>query len=133
MITEQDVKDLNYGDVVELDHPDFMGNPIIGRVYDDGHGNKVIGSYYLATHGGSNSRPGEHWSRGSVKVIEKAPVPLYVNDSRTVPRLGDVALFDGDVGYYLSSSWYNKTGNFLARKVERGILLVDGETRQAIA
>lgn len=101
MITSNELKALQVGDKVELSHPDWKGESIIGRVYDNGYCNRCVGGYHLVDSGETNYAPSDYWCNGTIKVIEKAPSPYYVNSDKVAPTKGDIATTNGKLNQAL--------------------------------
>lgn len=132
MIDRTLIDSLNEGDIVSLEHPDWKGNPIQGRVYDYGTGPSV-GGYVLRWMGNSVT---DYWYSGTIALIEKAPEPYYNNHSRTAPVEGDIAIDDDDLGQFVltfdGEHWRRRGGgstyNYAMKCAKTRTLIIDGET-----
>ena len=100
-ITREDVKDLRPGDVVEL-HDTEEGWTVTGAVWQKG-GYLCCGTAILCY---SREEPIGIESR-TLKVVSRAPRPLYVNSDRTEPVAGDIVRDrDGFAWQHESGRWY---------------------------
>jgi hypothetical protein len=139
MITKEDLKDLQPGDVVELHEDDFPDVVTRGPLREDG------GTLWLARRPvrREDGRRSVAVEDATLTVVSRAPRPLYVNHPRTKPAAGDFVRsgygdpddtrtwqYDGNGGWWLALCGVGLSSRDALPKCLR--LLVDGSTGQVV-
>jgi hypothetical protein len=145
VITREQVKDLQPGDVVELRHRLFPEITLRGPVSVSGarEHDLVLPPVWIRDRSGDPAEDTGMWA--DLTVISRAPRPLYVNHPRTEPFSGDVARDEDipettDSFVYLthvahhSAGWFGQYGKPVqpGHLPARLRLLIDGETGQVV-
>ncbi|MCU1617357.1 MAG: hypothetical protein JWO98_4897 [Frankiales bacterium] len=136
MITREQVKDLQPGDVVEVTHADWPDGTVVRGPLWMHDGETLQVSRIVIRHW-----DGRHpYDTGlTLTVISRAPRPLYVNHPRTEPVPGDVVREDDPEGAttWLMDSFRTWQSKDSTHDQDRGFewplrLLVDGETGMTV-
>lgn len=114
-ITNNDVADLDVGDVVEVTWPN--GTVLRGPLGKDSAGRLALSPMTLRHPDGGATLL--HCD-ATLRVIRKAPTPFYVNHPRTNPVWGDIVRdAEGDAWRRGSGGWFMAGGQGLVEDITK--------------